>query len=569
MIVAFLFFHLSRFLDLAPSASKRDADKIVVAKRPTKQKRAPLKDISNIGEEEPDPSDGSVESCPTSLQFAKFEYTRKNINKARVEYICKYSRSSKKEFCKHARLFIPIVDGKVRYDQLYEIGAHTKGCCEQVGRDVEEYEYYNKPKQLQTSLEGGDVDGDVVDDAGVIKEESMVNVTQEMYMRTRELATDPNLRTKGPKDIWPIIKDEMDIKYPSSTGLLWHGMLRDQVTRLVSHTRNELGMGNSVSTIENTLEYSQMTDAPWSFLRFSATLPDPDNEPEMMRFMMFGNPEVTRLLKMPQVDIFMDATFDCCPHPFYQCLIVMVYDPTTSLYVPVLYCLMTRKNKWLYWQVFSQVVVNSDWGMNVRTFTTDFELALMGQAEHQFGKGKHIGCFFHLKQAWRRYLTKNLRMDPAAIKVAMEVGGLDLLCIIPRYEIVKYGIPYVRAKVESGQSAETITKWNKFWEYFNHQWLKVVPISSWNICEKDGEYVDFVNRTNNALERYNRRFNSLFPKKPSLIEFVQVVENESRAYAEDLRQVRTKRRGENLRDDPTIPTIDPAYYAFKANMAAA
>ena len=63
------------FCFLAPPA-KRDADEIVVAKRPTKQKRAPLKDLSNIGEEEPDPSDGSVESCPTSLQFAKFEYTR-------------------------------------------------------------------------------------------------------------------------------------------------------------------------------------------------------------------------------------------------------------------------------------------------------------------------------------------------------------------------------------------------------------------------------------------------------------------------------------------------------------
>ncbi len=58
------------------------------------------------------------------------------------------------------------------YDQLYEIGAHTKGCCEQVGHDVNEYEYYNKPKQLHMSLGGGDVDGDV-DDAGVIKE-SMV-----------------------------------------------------------------------------------------------------------------------------------------------------------------------------------------------------------------------------------------------------------------------------------------------------------------------------------------------------------------------------------------------------------
>ncbi len=69
----------------------------------------------------------------------------------------------------------------MRYDKLYETGAHTKGCCEQVGRDVNKYKYYNKPKQLQTSLEaGGDVD---LADAGVM-EERLVNMKQEMYMRT-------------------------------------------------------------------------------------------------------------------------------------------------------------------------------------------------------------------------------------------------------------------------------------------------------------------------------------------------------------------------------------------------
>jgi hypothetical protein len=75
--------------------------------------------------------------------------------------------------------------------------------------------------------------------------------------------------------------------------------------------------------------------------------------------------------------------------------------------------------------------------------------------------------------------------------------------------------------------------------------------------------------TNNALERYNRQFNdSLFAKKPSLIESVQVVEKESRDHAEDLRHVRTNRGRENLHDDRTIPAIDPDYYTFKANIMA-
>jgi len=33
-----------------------------------------------------------------------------------------------------------------------------------------------------------------------------------------------------------------------------------------------------------------------------------------------------------------------------------------------------------------------------------------------------------------------------------------------------------------------------------------------------------VNRTNNALERYNRWFNGMFLKQPTVIEFVQIVE---------------------------------------------
>ena len=160
-------------------------------------------------------------------------------------------------------------------------------------------------------------------------------------------------------------------------------------------------------------------------------------------------------------------------------------------------------------------------------------------------------------------------MKPAAIKVAMEVGALDLLCIIPRDEIIKYGIPYVWAKVECGQSEETVQKWDEFWKYFRKQWLsKAVPVSSWNICENTGnsKYIQMVNRTNNALDQYNKRFNALFPKKPSLIEFVQIAEAESRYQADMLQQVRTNRQEEVERDEPTIPIIDPAYYVFKNNM---
>jgi hypothetical protein len=63
------------------------------------------------------------------------------------------------------------------------------------------------------------------------------------------------------------------------------------------------------------------------------------------------------LLKGP-VDLYCDTTFaPCTPDPFYQCLIIMIFEYSTSSFVPVLYALMTQKCKELYLQVFAQIVI--------------------------------------------------------------------------------------------------------------------------------------------------------------------------------------------------------------------
>jgi hypothetical protein len=94
-------------------------------------------------------------------------------------------------------------------------------------------------------------------------------------------------------------------------------------------------------------------------------------------------------------------------------------------------------------------------------------------------------------------------------------------------------------------------------------------LDSWNICDADGD-IKFVNRTNNALERYNRHFNDLFPKKPSLIEFVQILEEESRKQAAELEDIRKSCRGKPTYQERTIPAIPAAYFAFRdAKKAAA
>ena len=116
-----------------------------------------------------------------------------------------------------------------------------------------------------------------------------------------------------------------------------------------------------------------------------------------MRFMVFGNPELTGLLEQSGVDLFMDGTWDCTPQPFEQTYIIMVYDQQTRKYVPVLYVLMSHRNQYLYWLVFSTVVILSEWKLKCNSYTTDFEKAAINAAQEQFSEGFHVGCLFHFK----------------------------------------------------------------------------------------------------------------------------------------------------------------------------
>jgi len=168
-----------------------------------------------------------------------------------------------------------------------------------------------------------------------------------------------------------------------------------------------------------------------------------------------------------------------------------------------------------------------------------------------------------MEQAWRRHLIKKLAFLAEEITLAMKIGVLDLLCIIPQDEIREFGIPYVRSIIEKYLSRADIEKWDTFWgTYFEGQWMPI--LDSWNICTQAGTYKKFMNRTNNGLESYNKRFNGLFPKhNPSLIEFVEIVEKESRYYADKLDDIRKGREEQPTYQEKTIPLVPQEYLDFK------
>jgi hypothetical protein len=74
-----------------------------------------------------------------------------------------------------------------------------------------------------------------------------------------------------------------------------------------------------------------------------------------------------------------------------------------------------------------------------------------------------IGCFFHLKQAWRKYLIEKCHLSKEHVTNTMQIGMLDLLCIIPIGEVEEYGIPYLRSILEKDASKRDLEKWQTFW----------------------------------------------------------------------------------------------------------
>ncbi len=161
----------------------------------------------------------------------------------------------------------------------------------------------------------------------------------------------------------------------------------------------------------------------------------------------------------------------------------------------------------------------------------------------------------------RKRLMDKLHLPRDLVTLAMLSGMLDLLCVIPRDKVKGKGMAYVCSKLEKGKdSRKEMKKWNKFWLYFRRQWIPLLDRR--NIYYKDGEYLDMVNHTNNGIERYNRRFNAIFPPKPTLITFVTTVEIKSRYQASRLDDVWTGKLRVESREEQSIPSIPTDYDSY-------
>lgn len=104
--------------------------------------------------------------------------------------------------------------------------------------------------------------------------------------------------TWTPSTIFEECRKEIDAKFPHG----WMGLQKHCCLELVRKARREMGLGNTIATVENTPAYSHMTgDTTRPFLHFSGNWPhpSPSTPDERMRLMIFGNPELIPLMKNP------------------------------------------------------------------------------------------------------------------------------------------------------------------------------------------------------------------------------------------------------------------------------
>jgi len=277
-------------------------------------------------------------------------------------------------------------------------------------------------------------------------------------------------------------------------------------------------------------------------------------EGELVRITGWANPDLMNYLKYPQTDVYIDGTFKCVPHPYYQCVIIMVYDIPLNYYIPVFYILTTHKTQWTYWTILNEVLISTEFKFNPARIHCDYELALINAIKEQFKEDTNvIGCYFHFKQAVLKKM-KEIGIPKEQRKIAMNKGAMDILTIIPHEEIEKKGIAFVQSHFTNSPL------WDKFWKYFRNTWLKRYKYEDWNIYGLE----DVQNRTNNALERFNRTLNDQFPNAhPNLLNFSETVKKQSQEHFKTINLIRLGKEKTPKHDIGVVREIPVEYINFQ------
>ncbi|KAF1740592.1 hypothetical protein MXB_4559 [Myxobolus squamalis] len=120
-----------------------------------------------------------------------------------------------------------------------------------------------------------------------------------------------------------------------------------------------------------------------------------DFDDEFHQMLLWSTNEALSLMRYNNQK-FIDYTFRCVPSPFTQCLIIIVHDIGTQVYIPCVYALVTCKNEFMYLTALHEVIVLMKYMWMLLIITSDFEFSLIAALKHKFPASRIMCCYFHL-----------------------------------------------------------------------------------------------------------------------------------------------------------------------------
>jgi hypothetical protein len=373
-------------------------------------------------------------------------------------------------------------------------------------------------------------------------DDEVVDVTREMKTFVDSLAVS-NLSVPS-MEVWA----EVSATFYPADGVIRRGLTEEQVVSRVYRVRRKHYGGHMLGMIE-VPPLSMVEDKNLNFLQFHISRPNEDPFKRPDRVIGWAHPELRSKMMYNSVSLFIDGTFRCVPVEFKQCVIVMVYDRVSELFVPVYFVLCTGKTSDMYFDILELIYRDCSEKLEPSDIVCDFELPLINAAQKQFENAEIVGCLFHFKQAVRRQMKSTYHIAEKEVSIAMERGVLDMLTVIEPSTVARQGVKWVKNKIRSRCEEEGIDystgKWARFWRYFRATWLGRYAIEEWNVHGLENYLVA---RTNNPLERFHRELNKAFPTPhPNLVAFVTVIRKISQQYVAKLDNIATGRRKPNTK----------------------
>lgn len=179
---------------------------------------------------------------------------------------------------------------------------------------------------------------------------------------------------------------------------------------------------------------------------------------------------------------------------------------------------MSKKSQKCYEAVFNFIQAKVFDMSGVKTFVTDFELAMRNALKKQYTNALFTACHFHYTQAVRRKMTQlpqlanYIKSNDAAKQIYHKILCLPLL---PHNEIE----PTLRLLVKDIEDIGGDDEFEDFLKYYERQWMRKEGPRKISVF---GNEI----RTTSSAEGNNRNLNAYCQKKGSFIWFVASIRNQ-------------------------------------------